>query len=190
MATTTEHGQLAEANKTRMLVAIRIHGEERELFCVEATEKRDFYVFLQQTHPANGLTPLDRHMSYHSDGRRHWRVKQGRKTLPTPGPVWRQPTRNFRGVELLVHAVVPCGQFQALRPLRKLHKGVVVLDADSVGFRNDVFFARAYLIEPNQEQQIPIPANSGPRLVEFLQTSTPWFAVEVFQESLAGSAIG
>jgi hypothetical protein len=86
----------------RWVVGVRLFGSVRELLYLTASKRGDFYAaFPQPVDPTPGLKPLDRHMSYHADGRRHFRIREGRRVMPMFEPVWLQPSGDFRGIEHL-----------------------------------------------------------------------------------------
>ena len=172
----------------RFVVAIRFQGKAKRVFDIRRSENGGFYANLLHASPPPGLPPLDRHMSYHSSGERHLRVK-GKGVVPikvVPLQLPRPPL--IRGVQQLLKTGLFLGQFANLKPLRQRHDRVIVLDADDAGFREGAIFLNVFLVEPWQEDQIPMPVNAGPRIVHIDKRTTPWFAIEVFQQELAEPA--
>lgn len=165
---------------------MKLFGANRELLHLIVSRRGDFYVaFPQPVDSMPSLRPLDRHVSYHAEGQHHFRVREGVRALPTPGePVRLQPTRVFRGIEQLTHGVAFAFQVDSLPLLvgGGPKRQIVILDADSVGFRKDAFFFNVYLLEPGQRDLIPTPPDVGPRVLEFIGTTYPWVAVELYQE--------
>lgn len=93
-----------------------------------------------------------------------------------------RPPAELKGVGPLYHSGVFAFQFHHL-PLVGTNQGdSVVLDAESATFRDDFIVTRVYLVEPGAEDHIPIFPETGPRILHLVKRTTPWLAVEVYQE--------
>jgi hypothetical protein len=172
------------------IFALHHLGVEREVLALKV-KRQNFYAFLPYS--KKPLGPLDNHMSWHESGERHavskfyngkeWREVESTRREST---VTLQPPSSFKGVGLLIHVVCGVGvPFVELYPVHTNTGQLCILDAEAAGFRNDAFFVRAYIVEPGQEQRIPIAANTGPRILHLItRTPTPWLAVEVFQQAI------
>ncbi len=176
---------MASKEKARWVVAMRLGGEARKLFKLHITKTGDYYIALLHSNPPDGFSRLDRHMSYHQDGRRHLTVKAGGKKHPGTAKTvaMRQPTSDLKGVEaLLPGAPLFKWQFSTLEPLSEGDDNLILLDADTAGFRDDYLLLRAFLVEPHQEHLIPTPPDVGPRVLYIERSVKPWIVVEAFQE--------
>lgn len=175
----------ASSNSMEFLLALRFQDEERKFCRLKADEKGNFYALGL----AEPLPKLDRHASYHASGIRHFRTKgksiNKSKKLKCREPKL-QPTSRLRGVEQLLKSGVDRGVFQRLPILRHSSGRVILLDADAAGFTDDWFGINVYLVEENQEGQIPLPPRVGPRVVQIERRTKPWLAVEAFQEQVRG----
>jgi hypothetical protein len=64
------------------------------------------------------------------------------------------------------------------------NKGIsVVLNAERANFRDDFVVIRVYLVEPGAEASIPIFPDTGLRILHLVKQTTPWMAVEVYQQN-------
>jgi hypothetical protein len=132
------------------------------------------------------------HVSWHESGELHavskyyngneWREVESTRREST---VKLQPPSSLKGAGLLIHIVCGVGvPFVDLHPLHTNAGQLCLLDVQAVGFRDDAFFVRAHLVEPGEENRIPIAASAGPRILHIVQrTIAPWLAVEVFQQT-------
>ena len=59
----------------------------------------------------------------------------------------------------------------------------VVLDAEAENFTDDFIAANVYLVEPGAEDRIPIFPCIAARLLHLDKRTTPWLAVELFQQA-------
>ena len=168
----------------KFLIAFRLEGEERELLYIAVSRKGDFYAYLKYSPKRLGLSPLDLHMSYHKDGYRQLSIRGKVIDPKSEGRTKLQKTSGFRGVELLLGGLILKGQLPIFQPLRKTKLEIVLLDADSAGFRDDMTFVRVFLVEPGKMHEVPPGVNPGPRLIHTLRNSNPWIVVDIFQEKL------
>jgi hypothetical protein len=181
--------------------AIQLAGEVREILVVKATAKHEFFAFpvysrvpalLKNVTGRNAVPAIDVHASKHSSGERHLRVKLGGKRLAIPQNVAWLQSPTLRGVELLVHMPLFKYQFRDL-PVVGTNKGKsILLDADSTRFRDDFIAIRAYLVEPGKDREIPTPEDVAHSIRHIEKSTTPWVAVELYQERgpFEGSARG
>jgi hypothetical protein len=163
----------------RLVIAMRFQGETKRLFDIRQGAAGDWYANLLDANPLAGFPPLERHMSYHAGGERHLKIRGwpsliGSATVPPPASI--------RGVQRLLQTAIMRGQFMRLKPLRREHEGVVVLETDSAGFRDDWTNLNVFLVEAGQDDQIPQPPGAGPLVVHVHTATTPWLAVQAFQQ--------
>jgi hypothetical protein len=166
--------------------ALRHLGAEREILVLKAKGK-NFYAF--PPYAKKPIGPVDCHMSWHESGERHavsqfydghvWKkdVRMQRKSA-----VKLHPPAALKGVGPLYHSGVFAFQFHDLPPVGTNQGDSVVLDAESVSFRDDFIVTRVYLVEPGAEDRIPIFPDTGPRILHLVKRTTPWMAVEVYQQ--------
>jgi hypothetical protein len=125
-------------------------------------------------------------MSWHESGERHAVSSyNGRKDEKTrkESVVKMQPPATLKGAGPLFHTgVFPC-QFPSLPPVGTNKGESVVLDADAASFRDDFIVVKVYLVEPGAEDCIPISPDTERRILYLMKRTTPWLAVEVFQQS-------
>jgi hypothetical protein len=185
MAEVRERG----SNELVLVFAVRHLGVEREILVLKV-KGEDIYAF--PPYAKEPLDGLDNHISWHRSGERHavsryhdgneWR--EARSTRDESS-VNLQPPSSLKGIGLLCHIV--CGLFVSftdLHPVGTNMGELIVLDAQAGGFRDDVFFVRAYLVEPGKEEHIPIAVGTGSRILHLVKrTTAPWLAVEVFQQT-------
>jgi hypothetical protein len=166
--------------------ALRHLGTEREILVLKVRGK-DFYAF--PPYAKKPLGSLDNHMSWHESGERHavsrfydgheWK-KDAR--MQKESAVKLHPPAALKGVGPLYHSGVFPFQFLDLLPVGTNLGHLVVLDAEGANFRDDFIVMRVYLVEPGAEERIPIFPDTGPRILHLVKQSTPWLAVEVYQQ--------
>lgn len=167
--------------------ALRLFGVEREILVVKANGQ-NFYAFPPYAKKPFGS--FDCHISWHASGERHavMSVVNGRKRKKD-ARMQRDSTVNLgspvsiRGAGLLCHSPVFRGKFLEGLPVGTNEGRSIVLDADVAKFRNDFMVIRAYLVEPGATDSVPISPGTGPRVLQFVQETNPWLAVEVYQET-------
>ena len=168
------------------LVGLRFAGQDRKLFRIAVSPSGHYYISLRYgAYAPPGYPPLDCHMSYHADGRRHLKLKSG--TLLHPAchdtVVMRQPTAHLGGVEQFPPMVGFKGQLETLSLLRGYKKPFILLDGDAAGFRDDAFCIKTYLVEPHQQHKIPSSPGVGPHILHLEASVTPWIAIDAFQQA-------
>ncbi len=89
----------------------------------------------------------------------------------------------LKGVGPLYHSGVFAFQFLDLPPVGTNQGDSVVLDAETASFRDDFIVMRVYLVEPGAEDRIPVFPDTGPRILHLVKQTTPWMAVEVYQQN-------
>ena len=94
-----------------------------------------------------------------------------------------QPTDSLKGFELLFVVTAFKGQLENLDPLEGFGGPVILIDMDAAEFRDDSFCVKTYLVEPGQEDSIPLPPDAGPRIVHIEKSVTPWMYLEAFQQA-------
>lgn len=162
-------------------------------------ERGNFYV-IDSADP----TSLKMHASYHASGQRHFKV-EGRIEWPEnytphwadgfptdvdltkPPPKHRyisqsQPTSTLRGVELILGTTTLPWLFQNLPLYDRSSQPALLLDTDAAQFRDEIFFMRVFLIEPELEPDIPSAVNVGPKLIHVIKTTNPWVGIAFFQQ--------
>lgn len=175
----------------------------RELLIVKV-KGNNFYLFL-----ASAIdSPVDAHNSWHASGEFHAAFKiHGKRGqpkpvrrvyIPTPDgkqpkiederfPIYPKQNRvrpsELKGVGRLLQSGLFLGQFPELPPVGAHEGESIVLDADAENFRNDAIFANVYLVEPGAEDCIPIFPCIGARILHLEKRTTPWLAVELFQQA-------
>ena len=166
--------------------ALRHLGTEREILVLKV-KGNNFYGF--PPYAKKPIGPVDCHISWHESGERHavsrfydghvWKkdVRMQRKSA-----VKLHPPAALKGVGPLYHSGVFAFQFHDLPPVGTNQGDSVVLDAESVSFRDDFIVTRVYLVEPGAEDRIPIFPDTGPRILHLVKRTTPWMAVEVYQQ--------
>jgi hypothetical protein len=170
-----------------LCVALRHCGVEREVLVLKA-EGQEFYAFPPYAKEPFGI--FDCHISWHASGKRHavmsvFNGSEWKKdpTMQTQSTVNVGPPMSIKGAGLLYHSPVPRGKFLEGLPVGTNQGLSIVLDADAARFRDDFFVIRAYLVEPGAADSIPIAPNTGPRILHLVKETTPWLAVEVYQET-------
>jgi hypothetical protein len=160
---------------------------------------QEFYAFLSPG-PAS-IAEIETHVSYHRSGKRHmvakrlvgeeWREDRwlyhghgSAKTMRQQTATALQPPATLRGAEQLFHCGTLYGTFHKLAPVGTNAGELVILDAESAGFRDDFTITRAFLVQPGREDAVPIAADTGPRIIHFVKRITPWVAVDVFQQKV------
>ncbi|MFZ0967685.1 MAG: hypothetical protein WAN13_05380, partial [Candidatus Acidiferrales bacterium] len=139
--------------------------------------KGDYYAALLN-HPPQSPLKISRHAS----GLFHLKGGPNGTALPGTLPVRREPVGIFSGVEVLVHTGVLRDRFKRLRARKKTLSNTILLDADSAGFTDDIFFLRIYLVEPGSLDRVPKPS-AGELVVHRIERAVvPWILVEIFQE--------
>jgi hypothetical protein len=169
--------------------ALRHLGTEREFLVLKA-RGNDFFAF-----PPYAKVPfgnVDCHTTWHASGERHavsryhdgrsWKKdartkKESKVKLPPPAAL--------KGVGALYHSGVLPLQFLDLLPVGSNLGHLIVFDAEGAGFRNDFIAVRVYLVEPGAEDCIPVFPDTGPRILRLDKRTTPWLAVDVYQQTAA-----
>ena len=166
--------------------ALRLFGIEREVLIVKA-KGQNFYAFPPYAKEPFGS--FDCHMSWHESGERHFvaRVFNGREwkkdeRTQSESAVNLGPPMSVKGTTPLYHSGIFCGQFPEYPPVGANQGLSVVLDTDAAKFRDDFIVIRVYLVETGAEDSIPIFPDTGPRILHLVKNTTPWVAVEVYQE--------
>ena len=167
--------------------ALRLCGIEREILILKA-KGQNFYAFPPYAKEPFGI--FDRHMSWHESGQRHavmsvsngseWKKDQ---TMQKQSTVNVGPPMSIKGAGPLYHSGIFRGKFLEGLPVGTNQGHSIVLDADAAKFRDDFIVIRAYLVEPEAEDCIPIFPDTGPRILRLVKDTTPWLAVEVYQET-------
>ena len=167
--------------------ALRHLGDVRELLVLKVKEN-NFYAFPPYAKKPDG--PVDVHMSLHASGERHsvarlfdghsWRKDA---KIQTESTVKLNPPSELKGVLALFHSGIFPGQFLDLPPVGTNIGHSVVLDAENANFRDDFIVIRVYVVEPGAEDRIPIFPCIGARILHLDKRTTPWLAVEVYQEA-------
>jgi hypothetical protein len=183
--------------------ALRHLGEVRELLIVKNKKTYEFYVF--PPFKKNHEKPrIDLHTSQHESGVFHTILKvngqepkslvryvPSRTNQPPIEILYQRPemTRrrpaDLKGAMEIFSSFLACSQFQDLPPLGTNKGDVFVLDAESAGFTDDAVFVRVYLVAPGAEDCIPVfpYVSNGARILKLEKGTTPWIAVEVFQQA-------
>ncbi len=182
MKTETGRGSAsAQSVDAEYVFAVRLGGQDREIAGLKVSPRGDYYAFVPYARLAEA--PADIHSSYHASGKFHFRVRRRGKIHAMPETEMQlQPISVFSGVKLLLGSDVSKGGFLDLPCLGSNNGKVVLLDGDSAGFRDDVFFIRVYLVEPDHEREIPTPADLGPFVRHMEKSITPWVAIEAYQQ--------
>ncbi|SRR5713101_822457 len=167
--------------------ALRHLGTEREIVVLKV-DGYDFYAF--PPYAKKPLGSFDGHMSWHASGERHAasRIRRGctwKKDERTQreSTVKMSPPPMLKGVGALYHSGIFCSQFLGLLPVGTNQGRSVVLDAEAANFRDDFTVIRVYLVESGAENRIPIFPDTGPRILHLAKQTTPWLAVEVYQQN-------
>jgi hypothetical protein len=129
-------------------------------------------------------------MSYHESGERHAVLRRcdrqesrEEEKMRRESAVNLQPPATLRGAHPLFHTGVFPFQFLELLPVGTNLGQSIVLDTDAANFRDDFIVIKVQLVEPGAEDRIPIAQDTGPRILHLVKGTTPWLAVEVFQQS-------
>ena len=129
-------------------------------------------------------------MSWHESGERHavaryydGRVWQENLRAREESIVVLEPPARVTGAVLLFHSGVFPVQFRDLPPIGTNAGDRIVLHADGSSFRDDFIAVKVHLVEPEAERRIEVSQNTGPRILHLVKATTPWIAVEVFQQS-------
>jgi hypothetical protein len=179
----------ASTDNRTLIFGLRHLQAEREILVLKVTGQ-NFYAFPPYAKAPLGC--LDNHMSWHRSGERHavskyYDGKRWNELASTrrESRIKLQPPSALKGVGFLCHIVCGVGvPFVELSPLHTNTGQLCLLNAEGAGFRDDAFFVRAYLVEPGAEDQIPISADTGPRILHLVRRApAPWLAVEVFQHA-------
>ena len=167
--------------------ALRHLGTEREIVVLKV-DGSDFYAF--PPYAKKPLGDVDCHMSWHASGERHAvsRVRRGRrwitdKRTQTESIVKLTAPPMLQGVGPFYHSGIFLSQFVELLPGGTNQGESIVLDAVGADFRDDFTVIRVYLVEPGAEDHIPIFPDTGPRILHLVKQTTPWLAVEVYQQT-------
>jgi hypothetical protein len=165
--------------------ALRHLGVEREFLVIKAG--RNFYLF--PPYAKKTIGSVDVHISWHESGERHFVARlngrQGTGTRPE-SIVKLCPPSELKGVVELYHSGnMNRDDFINSFPVGTNQGQVVLLDSTAAGFRDDDFIViRVYGVSPGAEKQIPTFPDTGPRILYFVKQTTPWLAVEVYQERM------
>jgi hypothetical protein len=95
---------------------------------------------------------------------------------------------DLKGVVALYHSGVFLNQFHDFLPIGTNDGQRVMLDGSAAGFRDDFICIKVYAVSPGAEDQIPIMADIGPRVLYLVKQTFPWLAVEVYQQTVALAA--
>ena len=146
-----------------------------------------------------GTSDVEIHFSRHESGLSHMVAKRynGKEWIEDKWPrlghdrkesmrrqttAKRPPIDELRGAELFYGASILCGQFSELEQVGTSVGELILLDAESRGFRDDFTAVRAYLVEADREDAVPFNEYAGSRILHFVKRTTPWVAIEVFQQ--------
>jgi len=169
--------------------ALRHLGAEREILVLKA-KGDNFYAF--PPYAKKPLGNVDGHMSWHASGERHavFSIRRGRgwendKRMQNKSTVKMSPPPMLKGVGALYHSSIFYSRFLELPPVGTNEGTSVVLNAERAHFRDDFTVIRVYLVEPGAETCIPILPDTGPRILHLVKQTTPWLAVEVYQQVAA-----
>lgn len=120
-------------------------------------------------------------MSYHESGERH--LSANGKELDETVFVLQRP-ENLSGIQQFARFICLRGQLgEEPASARTSFDRETLLDADAAGFRDDCFSYNLFLVEPGRDDLIPTPSDVGPRVLTIFRETTPWLAVEVFQQT-------
>ncbi len=166
--------------RNRTIVAVRFQRQLRQVFRLTQGDG-EFYVVL------NSTDWLEWHYSYHRSGQRHVRMKlKGSGGAELRLPPWFvsrvRPIADFRGVELICGGTILKGTFHRLPECDATGVETLILDADAALFRDDIMFARVFLVEPGLEPEIPCASSVGPKLLYLTKTASPWVGIAFFQQ--------
>jgi len=167
--------------------ALRHLGTEREIVVLKV-DRNNFYAF--PPYAKKPLGNVDGHMSWHASGERHavFRIRRGRgwekdTRMQKKSTVKISPPPMLMGVGALYHSGIFYSRFLALPPVGTNEGISVVLNAERAHLRDDFTVIRVYLVEPGAEASIPIFPDTGPRILHLVRLTTPWIAVEVYQQN-------
>ena len=167
--------------------ALRHLGSEKEIVVLKV-DRNNFYAF--PPYAKKPLGNVDGHMSWHASGERHavFRIRRAfgwkkDKKMQKKSLVKMSPPAVLEGVGALYHSGLFYFQFPELPPVGTNEGTSVVLNGESVHFRNDFTVIRVYLVEPGAEANIPISPDTGPRILHLVKQTSPWLAVEVYQQA-------
>ena len=165
-------------------VVLRHLGIEREIVVLKA-RGYNFYVFTPYAKKPIG--PSDVHMSWHELGERHATVRvngrleaefRKKSTVKLCRPA------ELNGVVAIYHSgIMNIDEFARAFPIGTNQGQVLLLDATAAGFSDAFIVIRVYGVSPGAEDQIPIYPGTGPRILHLVKETTPWLAVEVYQEA-------
>lgn len=192
----------AASGELILCFALRHLGDVRELLILKV-KGNNFYLLL----PSTIDSPIDVHITWHESGQFHVYHKiNSKRGQPPPGrwvsytatPDGNQPPREvegfrtkqnrvrpseLKGVGRLLQSGLFLGQFPELPPVGTHDEDSVVLDAEAANFGDDAIFVRVYLVEPGAEDRIPVYPFIRARILHLDKRTTPWLAVELFQEA-------
>jgi hypothetical protein len=167
--------------------ALRHLGTEREIVVLKV-DRNNFYAF--PPYAKKPLGNVDGHMSWHASGERHavFRIRRALgwekdKRMQKKSLVKMSPPPMLKGVGALYHSGLFYFQFPELPPVGTNEGTSVVLNAERAHFRDDFTVIRVYLVEPGAEASIPIFPDTGPRILHLVRLTTPWIAIEVYQQN-------
>jgi hypothetical protein len=176
-------------------VTLRHIGITRPILVLRVRDQ-DFYAFA----PDSKSSGLNRHMSYHASGERHfvsrhrngkywcedkWPLPDGTlETTRKQSSVQLPEPRVLRGAEPLFQGGIFWGEFPKLPAVGSKIVGLVELDSEPAGFRDDYIVVQAHIVEAGNTSCVPLHPDTGPRILHFIKKTTPWIAVEVFQQEL------
>lgn len=167
--------------------ALRHLGAEREIVVVKV-DGNNFYAF--PPYAKKPLGDVDGHMSWHASGERHavFSIRRGRgwekdKRMQKKSMVKLSPPPMLNGVGALFHSSIFYSRFLELWPVGTNEGRSVVLNAETAHFKDDFTVIRVYLVEPGAETSIPNSPDTGPRILHLVKQTTPWIAVEVYQQN-------
>jgi hypothetical protein len=176
-----------ESGALTLCVALRHLGTEREIVVLKV-DGNNFYAF--PPYAKKPLGDVDGHMSWHASGERHavFRIRRGGgwekdKRMQKKSVVKMPPPPLLKGVAALYHSSIVYSRFHELLPVGTNEGTSVVLNAERAHFRDDFTVIRAYLVEPGADACIPISPDTGPRILHLVKQTTPWMAVEVYQQN-------
>jgi hypothetical protein len=185
MTETTEKA----SDKLILCFVLRHLGAEREILVLKV-KGQNFYAF--PPYAKKPLGNLDFHMSWHESGERHAVVRFSNghawkedAMMRKKSAVKLQPPAALKGVAPLFHSGVIPFQFLDLPQIGTNPGYSIVLDTEAANFRDDFIVIRAYLVEPGAEGNIPIFPDTGPRILHLVKQTTPWLAVDVYQQTAA-----
>jgi hypothetical protein len=167
--------------------ALRHLRTEREIVVLKV-DGNNFYAF--PPYAKKPLGNVDGHMSWHASGERHavFRIRRGRgwekdKRMQKKSTVKMSPPPMLKGVGALYHSGIFYSRFPELPPVGTNEGTSVVLNAERAHFRDDFTVIRVYLVEPGAEASIPVFPDTGLRILHLAKQTTPWMAVEVYQQN-------